>query len=77
TGYSSLAHLRTLPVGEVKIDRTFVSCMCNEPADAAIVYAVVQLAHKRRAADRPATIESHARGTDSRAQTRPRVGRAA
>jgi diguanylate cyclase (GGDEF)-like protein len=46
TGYSSLAHLRTLAVGEVKIDRSFVTAMCHEPADAAIVYATIELAHK-------------------------------
>jgi diguanylate cyclase (GGDEF)-like protein len=46
TGYSSLTHLRSLPVGEVKIDRSFVAGMSVEPTDAAIVYATIQLAHK-------------------------------
>jgi diguanylate cyclase (GGDEF)-like protein len=46
TGYSSLAHLRTLSVGEVKIDRSFVSGMSEEQTDAAIVYATIELAHK-------------------------------
>jgi diguanylate cyclase (GGDEF)-like protein len=46
TGYSSLTHLRTLAVGFVKIDRSFVARMCEEPADAAIVYATIELAHK-------------------------------
>ncbi len=46
TGYSSLSHLRELPVGEVKIDRSFVSGMCDDPTDAAIVYAMIGLAHK-------------------------------
>ncbi len=46
TGYSALTHLRTLPVTEVKIDRSFVSSMGTEPADAAIVEATVGLAQR-------------------------------
>ncbi|MDQ1540883.1 MAG: hypothetical protein QOH29_1609, partial [Actinomycetota bacterium] len=45
TGFSSLTHLRTLPVGEVKIDRSFVAQMTSDPADAAIVSSTIQLAH--------------------------------
>ena len=44
TGYSALTHLRDLPVNEVKIDRSFVSSMCTEPADGAIVEATIGLA---------------------------------
>jgi diguanylate cyclase (GGDEF)-like protein len=46
TGYSSLTHLRELPIDFVKIDRSFVTNMCNEATDAAIVYAIVELAHR-------------------------------
>jgi diguanylate cyclase (GGDEF)-like protein len=46
TGYSSLAHLKSYPVGEVKIDRSFVARMCTDMTDAAIVYATIELAHK-------------------------------
>jgi diguanylate cyclase (GGDEF)-like protein len=46
TGYSSLTHLRSLAVGQVKIDRSFVKRMCTERADAAIVYATIELAHR-------------------------------
>jgi predicted signal transduction protein with EAL and GGDEF domain len=44
TGYSSLAHLNTLPVGEVKIDRSFVARMGSHPGDAAIVESTIHLA---------------------------------
>ena len=46
TGYSSLAHLRELPVSEIKIDRSFVTGMRHDPTDAAIVFAMIGLAHK-------------------------------
>jgi diguanylate cyclase (GGDEF)-like protein len=45
TGFSSLTHLKALPVGEVKIDRSFVGRMTTDPVDAAIVQATIQLAH--------------------------------
>jgi diguanylate cyclase (GGDEF)-like protein len=45
TGYSSLAHLRRLPVQELKIDREFVRTVTTDREDAAIVSAIVDLAH--------------------------------
>src|ERR1700730_9735999 len=45
TGYSSLGYLRRFPVDEVKIDRSFVAQLGTDPADAAIVAAVVSLGH--------------------------------
>ena len=44
TGYTSLAHLRQLPVQELKIDRSFVTTMLDEPRNAVIVQTGVELA---------------------------------
>ena len=45
-GQSSLAYLKRLPVHEVKIDKSFVLTMVDDPADDAIVCAVTGLAHR-------------------------------
>ncbi|MFC3689783.1 putative bifunctional diguanylate cyclase/phosphodiesterase [Aquipuribacter hungaricus] len=45
TGQSSLAYLKMLPVGEVKVDRSFVAGASGDAGDAAIVGAAVDLAH--------------------------------
>jgi diguanylate cyclase (GGDEF)-like protein len=44
TGHSSLAYLKQLPVGEIKIDKSFVLGMCNDRFDEAIVCSIVDLA---------------------------------
>ncbi len=43
TGWSSLGHLRRLPVQELKVDRSFVQRMCEDARDTAIVRSVVDL----------------------------------
>jgi EAL domain-containing protein (putative c-di-GMP-specific phosphodiesterase class I) len=45
TGYSSLSYLRKLPVGELKIDRSFVLDLETSGDACAVVEAVVKLAH--------------------------------
>ena len=44
-GYTSLAHLRTLPVQELKIDQSLVGRMAVSAKDALIVRALIDLAH--------------------------------
>ena len=46
TGSSSLAYLRRLPIHEVKVDRSFVQGMATDPADLAIVNAIVTLSQQ-------------------------------
>ncbi|MGH2511988.1 MAG: EAL domain-containing protein, partial [Candidatus Limnocylindrales bacterium] len=45
TGYSSLAYLKRLPLDTIKIDRSFVAGLVEDPVDLSIVQAVVSLAH--------------------------------
>ena len=45
TGYSSLNHLRSFPGATIKIDQTFVQNVLLGPSDAAIVRAVIEMAH--------------------------------
>ncbi|NLY15562.1 MAG: EAL domain-containing protein [Gammaproteobacteria bacterium] len=43
TGYSSLGRLKHLPVDKFKIDRTFVMNLPHDPADIAIIRAIISL----------------------------------
>jgi diguanylate cyclase len=48
TGVSSLASLKRLPIGALKIDQSFVRDATMDPDDAAIVMAIITLAHNLR-----------------------------
>jgi diguanylate cyclase (GGDEF)-like protein/PAS domain S-box-containing protein len=45
TGYSSLNYLKRFPIDTLKIDRSFVSDLCKDPHDTAIVRAIITLGH--------------------------------
>jgi EAL domain-containing protein (putative c-di-GMP-specific phosphodiesterase class I) len=45
TGYSSLSSLRSLPIHRLKVDRSFVDHVHDEPNDAAIAATVIAMAH--------------------------------
>ena len=45
TGYSSLAYLKRFAVDKLKIDQSFVRDLLTDPDDAAIVRAIIQMAH--------------------------------
>ncbi len=45
TGQASLSYLKQLPIASVKIDRSFIATVCDDPTDASIVKAVVDACH--------------------------------
>jgi diguanylate cyclase (GGDEF)-like protein len=61
TGFSSLAYLARLPIGTIKIDRSFVVRMTNSADDMSIVSTIIALAHSMN-------MKVIAEGVDSREQ---------
>ncbi|QTD39923.1 EAL domain-containing protein [Sporosarcina sp. Te-1] len=45
TGYSSFSHLKELPIDVLKIDRSFLRNLINNPGQEAIVRSIIQLGH--------------------------------
>ena len=45
TGYSSLSYLRTYPFDVLKIDKSFINDVDNDPADRELINAAISMAH--------------------------------
>ena len=72
TGYSALNHLRRYPVSTVKIDRSFIEDVAENPASATLAEAIIAMAHtlgKQVVAEGVETIDKldflRARGCDA------------
>jgi EAL domain-containing protein (putative c-di-GMP-specific phosphodiesterase class I) len=44
-GQASLAYLKSLPVNELKLDRSFITAIADSPRNAAIVQSTIMLSH--------------------------------
>ncbi|WP_065202770.1 EAL domain-containing protein [Chromobacterium subtsugae] len=67
TGYSSLAYLARLPVQALKIDRSFVMGMLDEPESMTLVETIISLAHAMQ-------LEVVAEGVENAEQARVLAG---
>jgi EAL domain-containing protein (putative c-di-GMP-specific phosphodiesterase class I) len=63
TGYSSLSYLARLPVATLKIDRSFVTSMLDDPGATALVSTIISLARSLK-------LETVAEGVESEEQAK-------
>lgn len=50
TGYSSMSYIKKFPIDRIKIDQSFVRDVISDPEDAAIVDAIIYIAHRLKMA---------------------------